>query len=155
TDASCWMDVERAIRLDPGALARARQVHGSDVLEAGRTPSDAAEADILVSTQPELGVAVQTADCAPVLIADLRGRGAAAGHAGWGGRAANAVSKGVAALAERAGCRPSRMVAAVGPCIGPCCYEVGDEVRQAFRDNGFAPARIDAWFHRSAMPTAV
>jgi YfiH family protein len=150
-----WTDVADALHLDSGALVRAKQMHGTGVLLVDGTPPGPAEADILVSTDRRMGVAVQTADCAPVLLADLRGRGVAAVHAGWRGLAAGVLPKGVRALAERAGCRPADLVAAVGPCIGPCCYEVGDEVRRQFRDNGFAPGRIDAWFRRAAGATSV
>ena len=149
-----WTDVAEAIGLEPRALARATQVHGTSVLVTDDMPADRAEADILVSTTRDIGVAVQTADCAPVLLADLSGRGVAAVHAGWRGLAAGALAKGVEALARRAGCRPADLVAAVGPSIGACCYEVGDDVRREFLDGGFGADCVDVWFRRTARASA-
>jgi copper oxidase (laccase) domain-containing protein len=60
--------------------------------------------------------------------------------------AKRAIIAGVAALQQHYGVRPQRMLAAIGPCIGPCCYEVGDSTRQTFRDAGHHAALIDRWF---------
>jgi YfiH family protein len=76
---------------------------------------------------------VLTADCAPVLIADPEAKVVAAAHAGWKGAFAGVVGNAVEAMAAR-GARPERMVAAVGPCIGPRSYEVGEEFVQRFGD---------------------
>jgi hypothetical protein len=75
---------------------------------------------------------VQTADCVPVLIADVNKRVVAAIHAGWRGTVARIVEHGIATMREVYGSRPEDMVAAVGPSIGACCYAVGDEVRSNF-----------------------
>lgn len=106
----------------PSEWAYARQVHGTEVRNVAR-PGPAGEADALVTRVAGLSVAVATADCVPVA---LHGEGAAAiVHAGWRGAAAGVVTAARAVMAA-AGGPPQR--AAIGPCIGPCCYEVGDEV---------------------------
>lgn len=106
-----------------GALAIVSQVHGGrvvDVAEAdGRT-----EADAIVSTVPGRVVAVRVADCVPVLLASEGG--VAAIHAGWRSTAADIVRTALATLRAVNGGAP--IVAAIGPAIGGCCYEVGDEV---------------------------
>lgn len=119
--------------------ATVRQVHGATVVRArrellGQGPPEArpplAEADGLVTDQPGMVLAVFTADCVPVLLADPAGRVVAAVHAGWRGLAARVVEAGVEAFAA-AGADLGASVALVGPAIGPCCYEVGPEVAEA------------------------
>lgn len=102
-----------------------RQVHGTRVVSAG--PGERPEADGLVVAMPGRLVGVVTADCAPVLLLHRDRRTAAAVHAGWRGAAAGVVEAGLAALGGAAG-----VEAAIGPTVGPCCYEVGPEVRAAF-----------------------
>jgi polyphenol oxidase len=119
--------------------ATLRQVHGASVVRAslqalGQGPPEArpqlAEADGLVTGQPGLVLAVFTADCVPVLLADPAAGVAAALHAGWRGLAAGVLEAGVEAFAA-AGADPGAAVALVGPAIGPCCYQVGPEVAEA------------------------
>ena len=88
------------------------------------------EADIAVTRDPSLVFTVRTADCVPILLADPRTGAVAAVHAGWKGTAAGAVMAAVQALESEVRQEPPDMVAAVGPSIGPCCYEVGDELRR-------------------------
>jgi len=111
-----------------GRLLLLRQVHGAAVVEA---PWDGApEADAAVAFEPGLILGIQTADCLPVLLVDPRRRAVAAAHAGWRGTAARVAAQAVAALVAR-GSDPRDLLAAIGPGIGPCCYEVGDELREA------------------------
>jgi polyphenol oxidase len=121
----------------PWALAR--QVHAATVLpvEAGRLGQGPPEArpplgdgDGLVTTDPGVVLAVLTADCAPVLLADPAAGVVGAVHAGWRGLAAGVVEAGVAAMAGL-GADPAGTVGLVGPAAGGCCYEVGPEVREA------------------------
>ena len=105
------------------------------------------KADILVTDGPTVALAVQAADCVPVLMADRRSGAVAAVHAGWRGTAAGAAPAAVAALAREFGTRPGDLVAAQGPSIGPCCYVVGDELVEAFRASGFG-REVDRWFAR-------
>lgn len=127
-----------ALGVAPERLAEVSQVHGTRVLRVG---SDLAglrdeEADAVWTDAPEVAVAVRTADCAPVLLRawDPEGRttAVAAVHAGWRGAVQGIVQQTLEALAA-AGHAPERMAAAVGPCIGPGAFEVGEEVVTAFR----------------------
>lgn len=112
-----------------GRLLLLRQVHGAAVAEAPW--DDAPEADAALAAEPGLVLGIQTADCLPVLLVDpVRGLAAAA-HAGWRGTAQGVAREAVRALVAR-GSRPRDLVAGLGPAIGPCCYEVGDELREAF-----------------------
>ena len=77
-------------------------------------------------------LAIQTADCVPVLVADTRLRVVAAFHAGWRGTVARIVERGLAQMREAYGSRPQDLVAAIGPAIGACCYAVSEEVRAVF-----------------------
>jgi polyphenol oxidase len=88
------------------------------------------EADGLVTADPGVVLAVLTADCAPVLLADPGAGVVGAVHAGWRGLAAGVVEAGVAAMAEL-GADPGATIGLVGPAAGGCCYEVGPEVREA------------------------
>jgi YfiH family protein len=124
--------VSRALH-GSGRLLLLKQVHGAAVAEA---PWDGMpEADASVATRPGWLLGIQTADCLPLLLVDPRRRLVAAAHAGWRGTAAAVAAGAVAALAAR-GSRPADLVAALGPAIGACCYEVGDEVREAFGPSG-------------------
>jgi YfiH family protein len=111
-----------------------RQLHGSQIVRPGAGHgSDPPEADgiLLLREEDTLRVAaVRTADCVPILIADRHGRGVAALHAGWRGTAAGIAVKAVARL-RAAGVEACDLLAALGPSIGPCCYEVGPEVMEA------------------------
>ncbi|AEI66442.1 peptidoglycan editing factor PgeF [Corallococcus macrosporus] len=120
------------------ALSRVSQVHGDRVVEArsgegaqGLRPTEG-EADGLWTRAPGSWVAVGTADCVPVLLVDPEGRGVAAVHSGWRGTDADISARAVEALVAR-GARPERLLAAVGPAIQVCCYEVSEELAQRFR----------------------
>jgi purine-nucleoside/S-methyl-5'-thioadenosine phosphorylase / adenosine deaminase len=129
-----WRRVGAALLPGLGAerMALVDQVHGAQVLEATRPTGPLATlgpADALITTRPGVVLAVRTADCAPVLLAAPGG--VAAIHAGWRGVAGGVVTAAVEALCARAHVDPSQVRAAVGPCIGPAAFEVGDEVLDA------------------------
>jgi polyphenol oxidase len=107
-----------------------RQVHGREVaVVTGGGPADPEpEADAVLSADPRVGVAVLVADCVPVLLADPRARVVAAVHAGRAGLVGGALQAALARMAQ-AGAAPDRTVAVLGPAAGPCCYEVGDLLR--------------------------
>jgi len=117
-----------------------RQVHGTDVKFI--TPGDSElrtgdgrgviEADGLATSATGLMLAIQVADCVPVLVADVKRRVVAGFHAGWRGTTAGIVERGIARMVRELECNPADMVGAVGPSIGACCYTVGDEVRNKF-----------------------
>jgi YfiH family protein len=124
----------------PARTVLVEQVHGRDLvvadgLEPGTATGESMRADALVVTRPGPLVAVKTADCVPVLLVAAEGRWAAAVHAGWRGTIAGVVERAVADASER-GHAPSTLLAALGPSIGPCCYEVGEEVAGRFADAG-------------------
>ena len=107
------------------AITRAKQVHSARVIEAEHAGLVADEADALVS-RSAFAVAIQTADCVPILIADLRVGAVAAVHAGWRG-----VVSGIAPNAiDFLGGDASNLVAAIGPCICGTCFEVGADVAE-------------------------
>jgi YfiH family protein len=104
----------------PAALAWSRQIHSARVLEA--RPGSCGEGDALATRQPDLALSVVTADCVPLL---LGGEDEIASvHAGWRGIAAGIVDRALAHLLTPA----TALTAWLGPAIGPCCYEVGDDV---------------------------
>jgi YfiH family protein len=106
-----------------------RQVHGAAVHHAPW--SGYPEGDAAVAESAGTLLAIETADCLPVLIADPRRRAVGAAHAGWRGTAAGVAAAAVDALLE-GGSRAADLRVALGPAIGACCYEVGDELRAAF-----------------------
>lgn len=115
-----------ARRLGFPAVVRVRQVHGSQVVRAdGPFPQPWPAADALWTDRPDVLLGVSAADCVPLLIADDEGRIGAA-HAGWEGTTLRVAQALVHALVA-AGAEPRRLVAAIGPAIGPCCYTIGDE----------------------------
>ena len=127
---------------DPPGLLRPRQVHGCDVTTAASCRSDPPpRADAVVSDEVGVPIGVVTADCVPLLLASERGDAVAAIHAGWRGLAAGVVARGVDALRRQRG--SERLLAVIGPHIGPCCYEVDapvlDAMTQAF---GSAPVAV-------------
>jgi purine-nucleoside/S-methyl-5'-thioadenosine phosphorylase / adenosine deaminase len=119
-----------------GALGRVSQVHGDRVLESRGGEGEElkpveGEADALWTEAPGAWVAVGTADCVPVLLVDPDGRRVAAVHSGWRGTDADISARAVEVLVAK-GARPERLLAAVGPCIQRCCYEVSGELGQRF-----------------------
>jgi len=125
--------------LTAGQLASANQVHGDRVIEifgaadAGDLmPAPAGEADGLMTKARGVAACVRTADCVPILVHAPDVGAVAAIHAGWRGTVAGIAGKAVGALAEKYGAEPRNIVAAVGPHIRACCYEVSDEVALQF-----------------------
>jgi len=111
----------------PSDLTTVRQIHSAQVLDAcGRRGEQIGEGDALVSAEPDVAIGIRTADCVPILFADPETRVIACAHAGWRGTAANIAAATVARM-EALGCDPKNIVAAIGPSIGPCCYEVSAE----------------------------
>lgn len=121
-----------------------RQVHGTLCIDAAQA-SAGAEADAALARAPGVVCAVLTADCLPVLLCDDAGSVVAAAHAGWRGLAAGVIEATVQAM----GLPGERLVAWLGPAIGPENFEVGDEVRAAFvahdpaAAQAFVPGRTD------------
>lgn len=103
-----------------------QQVHGKDVRVVSPGVRVTGDCDALVTNTPGVGVGVRAADCVPVLLWDPRTRAVAAVHAGWRGVAARIPAESVRTLVERFDVDPSRLLAAIGPSIDACCYEVDD-----------------------------
>jgi YfiH family protein len=121
-----------------------RQVHGNAILAAERAGL-AGEGDGLLSTRPGLGLLGRSADCPLLLLA--AGGGCGMAHASWRGTVKGVGPRLVEALALQTGANPAEMSAAIAPSAGPCCYEVGEEVRDAARA-GLGGALASCFFQR-------
>lgn len=149
-EAVGWRTLATKMGVDAHALVCMRQVHGADVYEA-QTHAPAplsTSADIAITADAALSLSVRAADCVPILLADPKTGAVAAVHAGWQGTAAGAAIAAVRAMTSRYGAAPQDIVAAVGPSIGPCCYEVGPDLITKFSSHPEA----DGWFSASARP---
>lgn len=113
-------------------LATLRQIHSGIALEAGAVGGCVGEGDALYSDSRGTFLGVKTADCVPILLVDARHRAVAAVHAGWRGTLAGVVPATLDAMRRRYGTASKDVHAAIGPAIGPCCYEVGPEVASGF-----------------------
>jgi len=135
--ALSWMEHGFGTRLAgkdaPPVAATLKQIHSDMVVRAGKETGCLGEGDALITDQPGLRLVIRTADCVPVLLADPERKAVAAVHAGWRGTAASVVAKTVERMRQEFGSEPEHLVAAIGPSIGVCCYEVGPEVAEHFK----------------------
>ncbi len=149
-----WRDVAAAMGVASHCLSRAHQVHGATVIvQPGRDEAPVPEGDVIIGIDAAFALAIQMADCVPLLVADRRTGAVAAAHAGWRGMAARVPHLTVAALGRQFGSRPEDLIAAIGPSIGACCYEVGADVRGAFATAGFGDRDLDRWFTAAPQPS--
>jgi len=148
----------RAIGADKMRVVTLRQFH-SDLIhrvdevreelqedraeESNGKPPEAPKADALFTREPGVLLAVQTADCIPILLADPKRRAIAAIHSGWRGTLGRIAAKTLGRMQMEFGTRPDDVIAALGPGIGRCCYEVGPDVAREFHSQ-FPEAR--EWF---------
>ncbi|HEY2380843.1 MAG TPA: peptidoglycan editing factor PgeF [Terriglobia bacterium] len=111
-------------------IIKLNQVHSGIVVDVDDTSAagEAVEGDAAVTNLKGVLLGVQTADCVPVLIADREGRAVAAIHAGWRGTASRIVEAAVRRLTQKFQIDERDLIAAIGPHIGVCCYDVGEEV---------------------------
>jgi len=140
---------ELAAAVDARAVAMVRQLHGRDVAvvrQGSSVGGPRPEADVQISDSADVAIAVRAADCVPLLMADRTRGVVSAVHAGWRGTAARAAVAAVEAMAREFGTRPVDLVAAIGPSIGACCYEVGTDLVDAFAAAGHERYLIDRWF---------
>ena len=148
-----WAQAVDAVGGDVSHLRRITQVHGQTVRVV--RPGEPAvqgpppDADAVVSGTPGDVLAVQVADCVPLLLADPRTGVVAAIHAGWRGSAAGIAAATIETVAREFDVRPADLIAAVGPSIGACCYEVGPELVDAFRLSGASQEQLGRWFTRT------
>jgi polyphenol oxidase len=131
---------ERTDTFDQSLGASLKQIHSHICFTAEKT-GVAGEGDALITAKPGLAVSVRTADCYPILLADPVRRAVAAIHAGWRGTAAHIVIEAMERMRSEYGTLVQDIVAAIGPGIGGCCYEVGEEVARQFGVTGCG--RID------------
>jgi YfiH family protein len=155
-DGDEWSKVVRSVEGDNERVLRIKQVHGGTVRVVKATDSIAdavtvkPHADAIVSNAAGAILAVQVADCVPMLLADQRDRRpAGAVHAGWRGTCAGIATATVGTFTREFGSRPDDLCVALGPSIGACCYEVGDEVLAAFRASGTSETMLARWFTRT------
>lgn len=144
-DALAWVEHGFGTALSgdwPGrAATTVKQIHSDRVLVAGAAKQNIGEGDALIAAEPGALVAIRTADCLPILMADPVRRAVAAVHAGWRGTAAGIAAKTVEAMRDRFGSRPDDLIAVIGPGIRSCCFEVGVEVAREFQSQ--FPERSD------------
>jgi hypothetical protein len=139
-----------AAALGLAGAAWAHQVHGGAVLSV-RTPGRAGEADGLVTATPGLALVGRSADCPLVLVAGRADAGRPAvgmAHASWRSTVAGITARVIARLRDEFAVAPTSLRAAIAPSAGPCCYEVGEEVRDGAR-SALGPG-ADAFFRRDA-----
>jgi YfiH family protein len=138
-----WGDDEALVRRNRARLAAhegfsldalqvTKHVHGTSVWTVGEPLPDPPEFDGLVSDRPGAVLGAFAADCVPMVFGDARARVCGAAHAGWRGTVAGVAERVVERMVER-GARAADVHVALGPSIGPCCFEVGPEVVDAFR----------------------
>ena len=126
----------------PLALVTLRQVH-SDIIRFVDSPGEPQQAgDGLMTATPGLLLAIQTADCLPIILVDPKRRAVGVFHAGWRGTLNRIVEKGVGEMRRYFGSRARDLKAAIGPGIHSCCYEVGQEVRDQFASQFVYAAKL-------------
>jgi polyphenol oxidase len=113
-------------------LVTLRQIHSDVIHCVDSVPDEPLAGDGLITSAPGLPLAIQTADCLPVILADAKLRAVGVFHAGWRGTVQRIVEKGVGEMVRCFGSSPRDLKAAIGPGIQGCCYEVGAEVRTKF-----------------------
>jgi YfiH family protein len=122
----------------PGDYTHLKQIHSGKVVRVAAENGCAGAGDALVTADPGRFIGIRTADCVPILLADPVNRAVAAVHSGWRGTTAGIASAAVEKLAKEFGSRAVDLLAAIGPSIGPCCFEVGPEVAALFGFTGRA-----------------
>ena len=150
-----WCQLAAELGVDAEHMFRPKQVHGNAVIvvpvgdasgasRMAGVDACASAADIIMTRDAEVAVAVQAADCVPLLFFDPLTGAVAAAHAGWRGTAAGVARSATRAMAESFGTSAENLIVAIGPSIGPCCYRVGEELLGAFGPEG------RRWFYRLA-----
>lgn len=124
-------------------LISLKQIHSDVIHLFNAAPAEPCSGDASITNRPGLLLAVQTADCVPILLVDPKKRAVAAIHAGWRGTLARIVVKAIGQMQMQFQSKPGDLLAAIGPSIGGCCYEVGTEVATQFLSQ-FAEA--PEWF---------
>jgi YfiH family protein len=108
-----------------------QQVHGTTIINVKESRQHCGDADALFCSRPRIPIGVRTADCVPILLANREGSAVAAIHAGWRGTKARIADE-VWRFLKKLNEQPANWVAAIGPAIGPCCYEVSEDLAREF-----------------------
>jgi YfiH family protein len=116
----------------PWPLITLRQIHSDLIHAVDRPPDHPLAGDGLITDTPELLLAIQTADCLPIILVDQKTRAVGVFHAGWRGTVKRIVEKGIGEMRRYFRTDPRHLLAAVGPGVQGCCYKVGEEVRRNF-----------------------
>jgi hypothetical protein len=119
---------QTALGAEKFPLIALKQIHSAVIWPFASVPKDPRKGDAALTKTSGLLLAVQTADCVPILLVDPKKRVVAAVHAGWRGTLARILEKTVGELHAHYNSNPAGLLAAIGPSIGPCCYEVGVEL---------------------------
>ena len=148
-----WQAVASLAGVERDHLLLLKQVHGRTVVVSsddrwGRWQPPAADA--IVSRDPSSALVVRVADCAPILLGDRRTGAVAAVHAGWRSTMQRIVAAAIDTIRAQFGSNPADLVAAMGPSLGRCCGEMGEEVVEAFRAAGHRESDLERWFVRAA-----
>ena len=126
----------------PWPLVTLRQVHSDIIHFVDSLAESQPTGDGLITATPGVLLGIQTADCLPILLVDPKRRAAGVFHAGWRGTLKRIVEKGVGEMRRRFGSRPRDIMAAIGPGIHGCCYQVGREVREQFESQFAYAAKL-------------
>jgi YfiH family protein len=133
-------------------LITAKQIHSAVIHHITEVPEEPLTGDGLITNLPEVVISVRTADCLPVLLADKKNKAVGAFHAGWRGTLARIVEKGVGEMQAKFGSKPKDIVAAIGPGIRRCCYEVSEDFRETFAAQfEYADKLFDEVFDSNAL----
>jgi polyphenol oxidase len=135
----------RGARPSPGPLwplVTLKQIHSDLIRRVDSVPAEPLPGDGMITATAGLLLAVQAADCLPVILVDTRGRAVGVFHAGWRGTLQRIVEKGVGEMFRGFGSRPRDLKAAIGPGIQRCCFQVGEEVRTKFESQFSYAARL-------------
>ena len=136
----------------PWPLVQLRQIHSSIVHRVTGASRKSLAGDGLITDAAGVLLAVKTADCVPVLVADVKRRAVGAFHAGWRGTVARVVEKGIGELRRQFGSVPQDLRAVIGPSIRQCCYQVGSEVRAEFQSQfSYADELFEEVFDANAI----
>ncbi|ABC78564.1 peptidoglycan editing factor PgeF [Syntrophus aciditrophicus] len=135
-----WRILSRSFDMPERSFFVMNQVHSDEVLvirenPPGQQSGGIPAGDACVTQLPEVALCIKTADCVPVFLVDVHQRVIGAVHAGWGGTALQITARVVDVMVREFQCRPADIRAAIGPSIGPCCYEVDSRVYLAMRDH--------------------
>jgi len=133
-----WKALAEAFGVNPERLVTVNQVHGENIVRVdGRNfkKTKTVQADAMITNALEMAIGVETADCVPVLLVDPLTHAVGAVHAGWRSTVKRIVQKTVKRMQDEFGSDPDRMIAAIGPTIGPECYEVDEPVMGPVRES--------------------